>query len=696
MKLTSLTVDNFRALTALSLSDIANAVVLAGPNGCGKSCVLDAIRLLKSGYGSYLQDEWQNWFGEFQIDLKRDFAQLTTLFQDKDRDVRIIGKFALSDEERTFLKESAKGLFEELVWGERSTEVLMGARSGRLALTANQRANREKTRERVRRELPAILAAIDRDVLVAGVTISPNGHVETIENILLELVFSTYQPRSLGVIEFHPANRNYNRERLGNVNLTIESTEQRPKQHALYNTQNKFANLKSEMASAYVRHLLAKQADNSLPPDDSLTETLRELFGTFFPGKEFLGPQPTGDGRLLFPVRLRGGGEHDIDDLSSGEKEVLYGYLRLHNSAPRNSIIMIDEPELHLNPRLINGLASFYYRHLGQRLRNQLWLVSHSDTLIREAVGHNDFSVFHIHPTDSSSGGGQATRVQGAAEMDRLIIELIGDLAAYRPGAKLVIFESTEDAAFDLRMTCSLFPELEQQTNAISAGDRKRVQDLYELLEKARVTGCLPARFFAITDADDEVTIGGPSTRLQWDVYHIENYLLEPRVILKVLRDIGISNGVTTDEAAVLAELKSCASETVPGLILHKLRGLANKQLVSSIDLGCNPARLDAAAAIGEAIARSADRINLKVRDDLSDSRLAELEDCLKKEYATALATDVWRTRFRGREILRRFAGRFAQGLPFEYFREMIVSRMRDDGFRPSGMANVVNQILSA
>ena len=90
------------------------------------------------------------------------------------------------------------------------------------------------------------------------------------------------------------------------------------------------------------------------------------------------------------------------------------------------------------------------------------------------------------------------------------------------PGAKVVVFESTDDAAFDMRMTCSLFPDFEQQVNAISAGDKRRVADLYELLEKARKAGHVHARFYAITDADDDDPIDGPETRFRWDVYHIE------------------------------------------------------------------------------------------------------------------------------------------------------------------------------
>lgn len=81
------------------------------------------------------------------------------------------------------------------------------------------------------------------------------------------------------------------------------------------------------MASAYTMHLIAKAKNPQLPSDDELTDSLKELFATFFPGKIFNGPQPTEEGKLLFPVQLPDGSEHDIDDLSSGEKEVLYGYL---------------------------------------------------------------------------------------------------------------------------------------------------------------------------------------------------------------------------------------------------------------------------------------------------------------------------------------------------------------------------------
>ena len=38
MKIVSLIVENFRAIDRVELTDLQDMVVIAGPNGCGKSC----------------------------------------------------------------------------------------------------------------------------------------------------------------------------------------------------------------------------------------------------------------------------------------------------------------------------------------------------------------------------------------------------------------------------------------------------------------------------------------------------------------------------------------------------------------------------------------------------------------------------------------------------------------------------------
>ncbi len=82
MKIENLAITNFRGIKTATLSDLETMVVIAGQNGSGKSCVLDAVRLLKSVYGGYQQNEWHQWMGEFQINFSNsnDLVNLRTVF----------------------------------------------------------------------------------------------------------------------------------------------------------------------------------------------------------------------------------------------------------------------------------------------------------------------------------------------------------------------------------------------------------------------------------------------------------------------------------------------------------------------------------------------------------------------------------------------------------------------------------------
>src|SRR3989475_5657207 len=116
MQITSLTVVNFRAITRIELRNLPPSVVIAGPNGCGKSCVFDAIRLLKSVYGGYQPNEWQSWFGEFQISFNQRDTDWLVLFQNRAISLDVEAAFALSPEEISFLKANARKILEEQGW----------------------------------------------------------------------------------------------------------------------------------------------------------------------------------------------------------------------------------------------------------------------------------------------------------------------------------------------------------------------------------------------------------------------------------------------------------------------------------------------------------------------------------------------------------------------------------------------------
>jgi hypothetical protein len=79
----------------------------------------------------------------------------------------------------------------------------------------------------------------------------------------------------------------------------------------------------------------------------------------------------------------------------------------------------------------------------------------------------------------------------------------------------------------------------------------------------------------------------------------------------------------------------------------------------------------------------------------LTLENLKREEDSLKAALEFDLSGDSWRKNFRGRDILRRFAGAQAPAIPYENLRNLIISRMRDVSYQPEGMKAVILAIMS-
>lgn len=549
--------------------------------------------------------------------------------------------------------------------------------------------------------MPVVLGLLQQNPLYGRLEIQPNGNASTKNNILLELVFSSFHPKRIGVIDYHGSHRNYGREELGGINLNLDQEEDRFRTASLYNYASKYANIKSEMAADYVRQALRERTQNGADFNENtqpLAETLQELFKIFFPGKRFLGPVPTKDGNLNFPVELEGGATHDINDLSSGEKEVLFGYLRLRNSAPRYSVILLDEPELHLNPALVRGLPQFYHKHLGIDLENQIWLVTHSDAFLREAMGHQGLRVFHMQYAASSGGTeNQIHEIQPGEEVEAIILEMVGDLAAYRPGAKVVFFEG-EDSEFDLNMVSRLFPTVKNEMNLVSGGNRFRVETLHRTLEQSVQAGDIPIKVYSVVDKDSGTESDSSrefNRHYSWDVYHIENYLLEARFIDEALKQVNVYH----NDLSSIEEIETCLTQIAEGqigeLISHKIRGEIGAELVEELNLNTNPRSDDIGADLHKSVVKSIERVDHRVKTKFS---IDDIRDRVSNEcevLSRSLSEGDWKRHYKGRDILRAFVGKYVRGMRYEYFRDIIISQMVNASYQPEGMKVVLDKIVN-
>ncbi len=113
--------------------------------------------------------------------------------------------------------------------------------------------------------------------------------------------------------------------------------------------------------------------------DESAIGTLNDLMLTFAGGTvDKLRPAP--DGALDLRVAPVGGGpSYSFDGLSSGQKELISTlFLIWHTTRDRPSIVLIDEPELHLNAEW----QRLFVHHLGEVApRNQYIMATHAEEI---------------------------------------------------------------------------------------------------------------------------------------------------------------------------------------------------------------------------------------------------------------------------------------------------------------------------
>jgi hypothetical protein len=355
---------------------------------------------------------------------------------------------------------------------------------------------------------------------------------------------------------------------------------------------------------------------------------------------------------------------------------------------------LLDEPELHLNPRLIRGLPEFYRKHLSEALQNQLWLVTHSDALIREAVGKPGFNVYHMLPCGSEPKGTSQLRVlQVREDLELVLTDLVGDLAAYRPGGKGLIFEGGGDSEFDKKLAGTLFVEELRGVNLLSGTNKSRVKALHEILERAYARGDLPTKFYAVVDGDYDASDDPKAVnRFIWDVYHIENYLLEPKYLLAVVEALGFS-GYTTQK--IWERLGAAARDVVPSMLIHKMRQFANSCIIGAVDLGFAPDTTEVAGDLHAAARRSVERINAALSNKIDKESLEQQEQFFRNEIEESFRDGSWSKKLPGRDILRRFVHAENLSVGYEVYRNLVTSKMAEDGYKPQGMKAIIDRIVA-
>ena len=125
-------------------------------------------------------------------------------------------------------------------------------------------------------------------------------------------------------------------------------------------------------------------------PFDSYRESLREVL----PHLRFVGVESTGQRRM--PIFDSAGLELSFSKLSGGEREVSFLIGQIDRFKLQRGLLLIDEPELHLNPDLLRNWLAFLRDTVTD---GQIWLATHSLEAV-EVAGPNATFVFERDRND--------------------------------------------------------------------------------------------------------------------------------------------------------------------------------------------------------------------------------------------------------------------------------------------------------
>ncbi len=214
----------------------------------------------------------------------------------------------------------------------------------------------------------------------------------------------------------------------------------------------------------------------------------KEIFTAILPGKTLLDINPAAPGEFQFTDQS--GLQLPFGALSSGEQEVIKVLFDVARKDIRHSVIIVDEPELHLHPTLTFKLIETL-KSIGDHT-NQFMFLTHSPDLISTYYSTGD--VYFIDQKDS--GGNQAHRLSDLDHEHKEVAALVGqNLGMFAIGKKLVFVEG-EKSSIDRLSYQKIALTINPEIRVLPAGSVLNIMTLNNIEGQIRKTifgfGLLP------------------------------------------------------------------------------------------------------------------------------------------------------------------------------------------------------------
>jgi predicted ATPase len=525
MRLRSLHIRNFRALEAIDVDFDSRVNVIVGPNAIGKTTILEALRLAKAIVAARTPNEPTQALVALGAVAPYDPQRILTdaLARNPGQKVEIRCRYELSATEIARLVSATSEIATRVTLSSTGLNpqspnfniAFLASAQGKAALSAFDKQIRDAL-ERVRNGTQDLFLDLQFD--------PTSGRFDSTDT--MGGVFFAYldgnNPPSQTLMSYFPADRalpaGEQPVQLGGVDASqwIESHMSQP--------QLKYSRLKNTIFNAVVTS-----------PEErlELENEFKRIFDGILKGRKLGRVGINKVGLLSISVEdVDTGRTFEIDGMSSGEKGLILTCLLIGRSISNGGILLLDEPELHLNPAVCRDLLAFFVENYVLRKDLQAIICSHSPEILAGAFESDECSLHHlisekviskVHYRDEQEIT-QALTHLGTSESEGLLY-------------KATVFVEGEH---DVELLETGFGDLLRRYKIKELGGRREVEKQITRLQEAEKNGReLSPRYFIFDK--DEVPTNLKSSKtvrvLQWDRRCLENYLIDLEVLTPILKD---------------------------------------------------------------------------------------------------------------------------------------------------------------
>ncbi len=269
--------------------------------------------------------------------------------------------------------------------------------------------------------------------------------------------------------------------------------------------------------------------------------------------------------------------------------------------------------------------------------------------------------------------GNQFQRVTDSEELHEALSEVMGSRGLVSFNQRIIFIEG-DDASADRQVYECLYPPGRYNVSFVPAGNSATVRRIADRVNELLSAGVQFQQYYSIVDGDIDraspAPTGGRLFRLP--VYHVENFLLDPDLILEVTRDMLGASCPYGDARDVETALKQILLEDV-----HM-----RPYTAALLDARVAKAAKEAYDAV---FRRTPEQQSMPPRPTFD-----EVEGEARRLMGEAAQDGSWQAKCKARDLLKGYCARHE--LKYQHFRNSIIAKM---GSPPADLDNIMQKILS-